>query len=92
MTEATMARFLVSYDLRKPDRNYEPLWNRLRDWKGMRALESAWIIEWTTTSVLLRDDLMKYIDANDGLLVVKVDDAAWLSLQPSALTIVTKAA
>lgn len=29
-----MTVYAVSYDLKKPGRNYQPLWDRLAQWKG----------------------------------------------------------
>lgn len=75
-------RFVVSYDLRKPGQNYEPLWKRLAEWKAVRVLESVWIIRWDSTAEKIRDDLGKYIDANDGLLVAALTgESAWRSLR-----------
>jgi hypothetical protein len=81
-----MTVYAVSYDLRKPGRNYQPLWDRLREWKAVRALESFWLIEATANSAAtIRDDLKKYIDANDGLLVAALSgEAAWHNLKPGS--------
>jgi hypothetical protein len=77
-----MAKQEVSYDLRKPGRNYEALYTRLADWKAVRVLQSVWIIETASTSESIRDDLAKYIDANDGLLVTGLTgEAAWKNLE-----------
>lgn len=76
-----MAVFLVSYDLRKPTRDYQPLYDRLKAWKAIRPLESVWIINWDTSAAKIRDDLKAHIDANDGLLVTKLAaEAAWSTL------------
>ncbi len=89
-----MKRFVVSYDLRKPGRNYEPLWARLKEWNAVRVLESVWIINWKSDAVTIRDDLKKHIDANDGLLVaVLTGESAWSHLRGnSAASLVNKAA
>ncbi len=77
-----MAKQEVSYDLRKPGRNYETLYKRLAEWKAVRALQSVWIIETTSTSAAIRDDLARHIDANDGLLVTGLTgEAAWQKLE-----------
>jgi hypothetical protein len=76
-----MAVFVVSYDLRKPGRDYQPLWNRLGEWKAVRGLQSLWFINWNTTAVAIRDDLAKHIDPNDGLFVGRVPESAWKNLQ-----------
>lgn len=77
-----MAKYEVSYDLRKPGRNYDSLYSRLADWKAARALQSVWIIETDNSAVAIRDDLAKHIDANDGLLVTGLTgEAAWQRLE-----------
>ena len=77
-----MARFEASYDLRKPGRNYEPLYKRLADWRAVRVLQSVWIIETNSSAATIRDDLAKYLDANDGLLVTGLTgEAAWQKLE-----------
>jgi hypothetical protein len=74
-------KFVVSYDLRQPQRFYEPLWKRLGEWKAQRVLQSVWIIEWDSSCVAIRDDLQKYVDSNDGLLVAALTgESAWTKL------------
>ncbi|MGE3991146.1 hypothetical protein [Pseudorhodoplanes sp.] len=76
-----MSRYQVNYDLRKPGRNYDNLYKRLAEWRAVRVLKSAWIIETQATAVAIRDDLAKHIDANDGLLVTGMTgEAAWQQL------------
>jgi hypothetical protein len=79
-----MSKMLVSYDLRKPGRNYQPLYARLDAWGAKRVLESVWIMTANATEEEVRDDLLKYMDANDGILVVGLNGAAaWSSVQNS---------
>ena len=79
-----MATFVASYDLRK-NRSYEPLWTRLGEWGAVRALESLWLISADTTAAAIRDDLVRYIDADDGLVVARLSgEAAWHLLLPGA--------
>jgi hypothetical protein len=76
-----MAVFEVSYDLRKPGRNYQGLYDRLSDWKAFRVLQSVWIINSGATADSIRDDLLKQMDAGDGLLVAELTGTtAWHNL------------
>ena len=76
-----MTVYIASYDLRKPGRNYDALYRRLADWKALRVLESVWAIYTTSNAKTIRDDLKRYIDSGDGLLVAKLaGEAAWESL------------
>jgi len=77
-----MAVFVVSYDLRKPGRDYQPLWGRLAAWRAVRGLQSLWFINWDTNSTAIRDDLAKYVDPNDALFVGRLSgEAAWMGMQ-----------
>ena len=77
-----MTVYVVSYDLRKPGQNYEPLWDRLAEWKAARFLESDWLIDTNPGfAVSIRDDLKRYMDANDGLFVAALSgECAWHEL------------
>lgn len=82
-----MAVYLVSYDLRQPGRNYEPLWQDLRNAGGVRALESLWLVDVNQTAVQVRDLLRTHLDANDRIMVVEITPAAawagWALLPPA---------
>ncbi len=75
-----MSVFIVSYDLRQPGRNYQPLYDRLSGWGAIAVLQSVWAIKANTTSEELRNDLLSRMDANDGLLVATTTNAAWNNL------------
>jgi hypothetical protein len=81
-----MTVYAVSYDLRNPGRNYQPLWDRLADWRAFRILESFWLIDANPNSaVAIRDDLKQRIDANDGLFVAALaGESAWINLKPGS--------
>jgi hypothetical protein len=78
-----MTVYAVSYDLKKPGRDYQTLWNRLGEWKAVRALDSFWLIDAKPNSAtVIRDDLKSYIDGNDALLVAALaSEAAWHNLK-----------
>ncbi len=74
-----MTVYAVSYDLKKPGRNYQPLWDRLAQWKAVRVLESFWVIDTNPSSAAaLRDDLKQHVDVNDWLFVAGLTgETAW---------------
>lgn len=75
---------IITYDLRKPGQNYEALLKRLRERGAVRLLESVWIQSSVETPASVRDDLVKFIDTNDRLLVAEVkNNAAWRNLMVS---------
>ena len=76
-----MAKILVSYDLRIPDRDYKPLYTRLAAWNAFRVLESVWALKSDATVTQVRDDLLKYMHQKDGLLAIEMSRAgAWNEL------------
>lgn len=83
-----MNMFSVSYDLLKPGQDYTVLWARLRALGGVRVLESQWALMGAYTAGALRDDLVRYIDANDRLLVIDVTNSqfAWHNLKADIKT------
>lgn len=77
-----MSTFLVSYDLRKPGRDYSSLYAAIKSYpRWAHPLESVWVIVTDETAFSVRDHLRQKIDANDGLLVVKsAGVGAWSGL------------
>ncbi len=78
-----MDLFSVSYDLLKPGKDYESLWARLRALSAKRVLFSQWMLRGNKSAAELRDDLKRFIDANDRLLVIDITTGAmaWTSLE-----------
>lgn len=77
--------YIIIYDLRAPGRNYENLYKAIRDYGTWGKIsESAWAIVSLQNSVAIRDNLMKFIDSNDRLMVIKSgQDAAWVNAMAS---------
>lgn len=78
-----MAVYSISYDLRKPGRNYDDLYDAIKgcsvDW--WHCLESTWMIVTDMSAARVRDALRAEIDTNDKLLVVTLQKgAAWHGL------------
>lgn len=85
-----MSVYLASYDLNKPEKDYPKLLKRLEEWKATRILYSEWIIRSSSTAVQIRDDLKNYVDANDSLLILKLEgEAAWTKTQVANDRLVT---
>jgi hypothetical protein len=77
----------ISYDLRKPGRDYAPLWNEIKRFGGRRVLESLWQFQSEYTSKQIRDHFLRFVDTNDGVLVMNVGDWAGMRLasNPSSM-------
>jgi hypothetical protein len=80
--EKHMALYAIDYDLVKPGRNYESLFEAIKSFHdNVHVLESSWIVESSSTAAEVRDVLVRHIDANDKLIVKKLTgDMAWCRL------------
>ena len=76
-----MKAYQINYDLRK-QRNYEALYDRLKAYgEWCHPLESCWVIATQQSATQIRDNLAKAMDADDGLLVTRLQgEAAWRNL------------
>jgi len=67
-----MSVYIVTYDLRKPGKDYEPLLTAIRKYTNCHCLKSAFFIDTTESASDVRDKLTKLIDSNDQLYVLKL--------------------
>ncbi len=76
-----MTAFLISYDLKKPGRDYSRLYETI---KGLGTwchyLESVWIVSSSETPSQIWGSLNSHIDENDRLIIIEVRDnvSGWL--------------
>jgi hypothetical protein len=78
-----MSQYAISYDLRKPGRNYKSLTDAIKNLGGgwCHALESLWIVNTHLSVTQVRDRLLPHIDSNDGLMVNQTTGAsAWYGI------------
>lgn len=71
-----MPDYLVTYDLRKPGRNYQPLYDAIKSVPNCHGLESVWFIQHDGNAEVILDWLKQHIDSNDILFVTAVGDWA----------------
>ena len=83
-----MAILLVSYELKKPGRDYQALFDYLEQFNRCHELQSGWLIEAYEAVTQVREDLRSLVDANDVILVNRLNQewssynypcAAWLN-------------
>ena len=72
----------VSYDLKKPGRNYSALYDLLRSYPSWcHVTESYWLLQTTESATQIRDRIAKVVDGNDRIFVgVATAPAAWQDL------------
>ena len=81
-----MAVHLVSYDLNRR-KDYARLIARIRQYTHAQVLYSQWLIQTNLTPKQLGDDLIAYMDADDGILVSEmIDTVVWRTLMISDAT------
>ncbi|WP_288942467.1 hypothetical protein [uncultured Roseovarius sp.] len=77
-----MANFIVTYDLNGPNPSHKQMdeaVSRVAAKYG-RVLETVWWLDYSGTSVGLRDHLQSILGAEDLLLVIECKSAAWTKL------------
>ena len=68
-----MKNFVISYDLIGPNRDYDNLYNAIKDYGSYaRVTESFWIVNTNSTSSSIRDNLKSILDENDKLIVLEL--------------------
>ena len=78
-----MAVFLASYDLHKPDRNYQPLYDYLETFNYAHCIGSVWLLDTNLTSAEIRDGMQKHMHEKDTTLVIRLQyEAAWHNYEP----------
>jgi hypothetical protein len=71
-------RYLISYDLDTPGKDYQRLYAALAALGARRVLLSQWVTNRSgTNSIGLRDHLRQFIDASDRILVTSLDVSDW---------------
>ncbi|MBZ5706078.1 MAG: hypothetical protein LAN63_12040 [Acidobacteriia bacterium] len=76
-----MALYWVGYDLDKPGQQYQALINRLVELGARKILLSDWLLVNTATPEQIRNDLDRFLDKNDRIIVAELkNNAAWRNL------------
>src|SRR5690242_17153636 len=78
----------ISYDLDKPGQDYKDLIDRLKELHAVRILKSDWLLENDASPKQIRDDLQRFLDTNDRMMVSEAyNNAAWKNLLASDDTV-----
>ena len=72
-----MAKYIVSYDLIAPGKNYQLLYDALEKAGAKKVLLSQWVLNSNQTAMQLRDAIHAYMDANDRILVDELSASNW---------------
>lgn len=68
-----MKAYSITYDLKAPGRNYESLYEAIKQTgQWWHYLESTWLVATDKTSQQIWDSLAPSIDKNDSLLIIEI--------------------
>ncbi|RIV77079.1 hypothetical protein D2V04_13295 [Pelagerythrobacter aerophilus] len=68
-----MAIMLVTYDLKQPGRDYQPVFDHIKtNYTWCKGLESVWLLDTTKTAQTIRDELKALVDSNDKVFVTRL--------------------
>jgi CRISPR/Cas system-associated endoribonuclease Cas2 len=74
-----MPFYIVSYDLRKPDFDYQDLYDALEQWRATRVQDSVWVLCSSATAAGIFDSLwLNMHNERDRLLVTEMG-GSWKS-------------
>lgn len=66
-----MVKYFISYDLRN-NRDYQKLYDELNKFKAVQVLESLYCFKYKDDQTEeLRDHFSKFIDNDDGMIIIK---------------------
>lgn len=73
-----MKTIMVNYDLIGPDRDYPRLFSYLEALGShTRPLRSMWLVRTFKSVTQVRDELKRFVDANDEVVVMDVTGDSW---------------
>jgi hypothetical protein len=76
-----MSTYIVTYDLSAPARDYKRLFDYLKMYPYAHVVESTWVIKTYKTAATVRDEIARYVDSNDKVLVIQTTrNSAWIGL------------
>lgn len=72
-------KYMICYDLQRPIQDYPTLYRVLiENFNAKRVLESQWVFRRINTNAAgLRDYFKNFLDSNDRLLIVSLDNFEW---------------
>ena len=67
-----MAVLIINYDLKKPGRDYNPLYDAIKTYTWCHILDSCWLVDTAKTTAQVRDHLKTKVDTNDEIFVARL--------------------
>ena len=78
-----MTTYIISYDLREPDRDYDKLYKKLKAYSNWAHItDSTWAVVSSNSAKEVRKDLAAVLDGDDRIFVVPSRrGAAWRNVK-----------
>ena len=81
-------KFLLVYDLKSPNQNYDSLYRALACLSAVRISESCWTISRNNISAFfLKSYLTQYIDSNDILFIAQIKESSYKNIPIEAINL-----
>lgn len=68
-----MKNYAISYDLNKQDKNYDGLYETIKNFNYYHVMDSVWFIKTNFTAQEIYDKLKPQIDNNDFLFISEIN-------------------
>lgn len=73
-----MNLYLISFDLKAPGRNYQPVYDYIATFGDtIKPLQTVYLVKTYKTATQVRNDLNAIVDNNDQVLVITISTTAW---------------
>lgn len=67
-----MSLYVVTYDVRAKNHDYQPLYDQLNAWRAGHLQNSVWLVDVKGTATQIRDALRAHVHTDDTLCVIQI--------------------
>lgn len=75
-----MKNYFITYDLNKPDKDYDGLYTAIKTFNNVHVMDSVWFVKTNFNASEIYNKLKPEIDDNDNLFIsdITYDRTGWL--------------
>jgi CRISPR/Cas system-associated endoribonuclease Cas2 len=70
-----MTLFVLAYDVRATNHQYQPLYDQLNAWSAAHLQDSVWLADLNRTAADVRNAMMAHMHTNDTVCVIQLPTA-----------------
>jgi CRISPR/Cas system-associated endoribonuclease Cas2 len=67
-----MALYLISYDVRLKNHDYQSLYDTLNHWKAAHLQNSVWLVESSAAAQVVLQSLQQHVHSDDTICVIEL--------------------